>query len=310
VGGGANNQAGDNLGTTSDSQAATVGGGWGNVASGSFSAIGGGTFNQATGDKAVVGGGYDNQSSGSYSVIGGGNQNISSGDIGYVGGGVSNSATGANSSIGGGGYNNATGQYSTVPGGVANTAAGHYSFAAGRGAKANHQGAFVFADSNSFDFASLAVNSFKVRATGGVRFVLGIDGSGNTTWNCVVGNGSSWSCSSDRNLKENLIQVDGQGILQRLSTLPIYNWNGKGIDPSVKHLGPMAQDFFAAFGLGDDDKLISTIDLDGVSLSAIQGLYQIVQEKDARINAQQQAISDLQKRLAAIELRLGLASAK
>jgi len=54
-----------------------------------------------------------------------------------------------------------------------------------------------------------------------------------------------------------------------------------------------------------------------VSLSAIQGLYQIVQEKDARINqlekqnaAQQQALSDLQKRLAAIEARLGLASAK
>src|SRR5262249_10122041 len=58
--------------------------------------------------------------------------------------------------------------YATVPGGVNNTAAGYSSFAAGRRAKANHQGAFVWADSADADFASTASNQFLIRATGGV----------------------------------------------------------------------------------------------------------------------------------------------
>jgi len=157
-----------------------------------------------------------------------------------------------------------------------------------------------------------------VRATGGVRFVLGINASGGMTWSCLVGeNDSQWACSSDRELKENIVPVDRKEILERLVNLPLFTWTAKGKDPSIRHLGPMAQDFHAAYGLGMDDKFISTIDLDGVALSAIQGLYQIVQEKDARIShleqqnaAQQQAINDLQKRLSAIEARLGLASAK
>ncbi len=95
-------------------------------------------------------------------------------------------------------------------------------------------------------FASLVINSaglatiayynasdgdlLKVRATGGVRFVVAIDSDGNTTWSCVVSNGSSWSCSSDRNQKENLTAVDGREVLQRLSDVPIYKWNAKGAD--------------------------------------------------------------------------------
>ena len=53
--------------------------------------------------------------------------------------------------------------------------------------------------------------------------------------------------------------------------------------------------------LGDDDTRIATIDLDGVSLAAIQGLHHLSQEKDARITA-------LEGRLDKIEKKAGLSS--
>ncbi len=65
--------------------------------------------------------------------------------------------------------------------------------------------------------------------------------------------------------------------------MPLSTWNYKAQDDSIRHMGPMAQDFRAAFGLGVSDKLIDTIDPDGVALAAIQGLHSLVQEKDAEI---------------------------
>ena len=93
-------------------------------------------------------------------------------------------------------------------------------------------------------------------------------------------------------------------MLTRLSRVPIYNWNAKGVDPSVRHLGPIAQDFYAAFGLGNDDKTLSTIDLDGVALAAIQGLYEVVQEQDKRIIHLESQVSELQKQNAMLDARL------
>lgn len=62
--------------------------------------------------------------------------------------------------------------------------------------------------------------------------------------------------------------------------------------PSIRHIGPMAQDFHL-IGFGEDDKHISTVDAEGVSVMAIQGQYQIVREKDDRIKSQQQEITAL-----------------
>lgn len=104
--------------------------------------------------------------------------------------------------------------------------------------------------------------------------------------------------TSDRNVKENFAPVDGRDILERLSTIPIEAWNYKNQDPSVRHIGPMAQDFYAAFGVGADDKYIATVDADGVALAAIQRLYQIVQEKDVQI-------AELDARLALLEQKMG-----
>ena len=102
-------------------------------------------------------------------------------------------------------------------------------------------------------------------------------------------NGNSWSVVSDRALKENFVSIDPLDILDKLGEVPIDQWNLVSQDPSIRHMGPVAQDFYAAFGLGESNRHISTTDADGVALATIQGLYQVVQEKDVQIAAQEQA---------------------
>ena len=76
--------------------------------------------------------------------------------------------------------------------------------------------------------------------------------------------------SSDRNRKQNIQDMDYEKILQNLMKMPVYSWQYKGNDR--RHIGPMAQDFHVAFGLGNDDTVISSIDADGVALAAIKAL--------------------------------------
>jgi hypothetical protein len=307
VGGGGGNQAGDNAGSTADRTYATVAGGFFNTASGAFATTIGGRGNLASADSATVGGGHDNTASAIGATVGGGSNNTASDTAATVGGGFNNIASGSYATVSGGYFNTASGDYAMIPGGESNSAPGDYSFAAGRLAKAHNSigvstpGTFIWADSRPYSFFATASDQFRARTTGGAQFVLGLDGVGDPAWTCSVSNGSSWSCSSDRNLKEHLVPVDGRGILRKLSELPIYTWSAKGTAASVRHMGPMAQDFYAAFGLGDDAKLISTIDLDGVSLAAIQALYELSLEKDKQIEALQAFNAELQQRLEALE---------
>jgi hypothetical protein len=116
------------------------------------------------------------------------------------------------------------------------------------------------------------------------------------------------SQSSDRNVKEDFAGVDAQQVLEKVAALPLQSWSYTN-RPGVKHVGPMAQDFHAAFGLnGTDDKHIATVDADGVALAAIQGLNQKLeqqlQQKDAELQSQQQQIGALMERLNALEGRL------
>ena len=199
--------------------------------------------------------------------------------LGTVGGGLNNTASGVAATIAGGFGNTASGYFATVGGGFGNIAAGTGSYVAGSNALNDspaHIGVFLFADNSGAPFRSANANEFAVRATGGVRVVLGVDGAGTPTWSCGASNGNSWACSSDRNLKENLQPVDVAGILQRVAGLPLYLWNAKGTDPNVRHLGPTAQDFMAAFALGNSDKMIGMQDADGVALAAIQRLNHLV----------------------------------
>ncbi len=110
--------------------------------------------------------------------------------------------------------------------------------------------------------------------------------------------------SSDRNAKTALRPIDPQQVLAQVLRLPILSWQYRNEKESVRHIGPMAQDFHSAFHMGDDDKTISTLDSQGVALAAIQGLHRQIQEKDARIQVQQQQIDALSQRLARLEAQL------
>lgn len=109
--------------------------------------------------------------------------------------------------------------------------------------------------------------------------------------------------TSDRNAKQNFTSVNPREVLAKVAALPITEWSYKTIS-DVRHIGPVAQDFYAAFGVGGDDKGISTVDADGVALAAIQGLNEKLGEKEAellRLRAENQGLA---RRLGAIERAL------
>ncbi len=254
----------------------TISGGFNNIADGGTSFVGGGNSNRATGGSAVVGGGNGNQATGYESAICGGSGNIASGDYSVISGGSDNRASGVGS---------------VVVGGTANKAAGRNSLAAGQQAEALHNGTFVWSDDAGTATPSTGENQWVSRASGGYWLY---SNSTETAGVTLPPGGNAWQSVSDRNAKDNFEPVDTADVLKRLSAIPMETWNYKSQDPSIRHIGPMAQDFYSAFGVGEDEKHITTIDADGVALAAIQGLYELVQEKD-------KAITDLNARLAALE---------
>jgi hypothetical protein len=111
----------------------------------------------------------------------------------------------------------------------------------------------------------------------------------------------SWSTLSDRSAKEEFHAVDVREVLDRLVAVPISNWNYKTQDKSIRHLGPMAQDFRAAFNLGEDNRHIAEVDEGGVALAAIQGLNQKVEQQAAQLKEKDEAIQELGKNLAELK---------
>jgi hypothetical protein len=173
VGGGNENQASEAAATVAGGQAndanglnATIGGGTANQASDAAATVAGGQANDASGAWATIGGGFENQASGIAATVAGGQGNNASGACASVGGGRESQASGISATVAGGHGNQAGGYGATVPGGVDNVASGSYSFAAGRRAKANHNGTFVWADATDADFASTGNSQFLIRASG------------------------------------------------------------------------------------------------------------------------------------------------
>jgi hypothetical protein len=198
-----------------------------------------------------------------------------------------------------------------VPGGRINTAQGLRSFAAGHRAKALHEGAFVWGDATDADVASTGNNQFIARASGGVTFFSSTDTTAPAPGVTLPAGASAWTTISDRNSKEHFAPVDGQALLAKLDAIPILTWNWRAQEDSIRHMGPMAQDLYAAFGLGEDDKHIATVDADGVALAAIQALYRLSLEKDeqlrqqqAQIQKQQTLLQELQAELAVVKAQL------
>lgn len=276
-----------------------------NTVTASQGTIGSGRGNTVTASGATVSGGALNNANGDVATVAGGSQNTAVGQGDTVAGGQENTANGSRATVGGGNANLATAFAATVPGGAGNTASGSQSFAAGFRAKATHEGSIVFSGANNYDFPSTATQEFSARASGGVRFVSAVNGSGAPIAGVQLPpGGGAWSSLSDRELKDHFATVEPQQVLERLRALSIDTWNYQSQDSSIRHMGPTAQEFRAAFGLGESDRLISTVDADGVALAAIQGLYQVVLDRDHQVEAQQQRISTLERQYATLESRL------
>ncbi|MFH0981031.1 MAG: tail fiber domain-containing protein [Planctomycetota bacterium] len=287
------------------------------MANGHYSTIAGG-YNNTADAYSFVGGGGDNNASGVGSSISGGYGNTVT-DNGYgsfVGAGSGNTASGQNSFIGAGQYNTASGWYSMVPGGFMTEAGGNYSFAAGYkahvrstalGDPATDNGTFAWADSTYADFISDGANRFLVRASGGTKIY---SNSTATVGVQLFAGGNSWSPISDRNVKENVTPIDAREVLDRLAAIPIAEWNLISQDPAIRHIGPMAQDFYAAFGVGEVETHISSSDADGVALAAIQGLHELVSERDCRIEELAQQNDQLAEQNQQLEARLSALEAK
>ncbi len=294
VGGGRDNRAGDNAGGTDNMPDATVGGGESNFAIARASTVGGGTSNVASGNGATVGGGQLNAASGIVSTIGGGSQNAAIGGASTVGGGTWNCAGGDHSWAGG---NGAKVRPANDPGGgSACRNLGTYPGGSG------DAGTFMWADSQNADVVSTGNNQFLVRANGGVWFgtnsTVSIPAGRfiNTSTGAYLTNTGVWTNASSRALKTGFLAVDPADVLARVLELGISTWRYRASDV-VRHMGPMAEDFHALFGLGGDDVSISTVDASGVALAAIQGLNAKVEGERDALRTENASLRDAQARL-------------
>jgi hypothetical protein len=271
-----------------DPMFAAILGGANNEVTNEFSAVVGGGGNQVAATYSLIGGGESNtiNTNGSYGAIVSGNTNSLSGEYGFIGGGTNNTVSGEGGYIAAGGYNtvsgegavidggfnsSASGTFATIPGGYVNSAAGTYSFAAGARASAANEGSFVWSDGSDGDaiLTSSRAYQFLARASGG--FTLYTNAASTVGAQLAAGSGT-WASLSDRNAKTNIVPLDDATVLDKVASLPISRWSYKS-EHGVRHVGPMAQDFYAAFGVGEDDKHITSIDEDGVALAAIKALH-------------------------------------
>jgi hypothetical protein len=157
---------------------------------------------------------------------------------------------------------------------------------------ASAPGTFVYADrSTPNQIQAFGPNEFHARAAGGVFFYSNPSLSSGVR---LSANASAWSTLSDANSKENFRDLEGGDLLAKLAALSIREWNYKSQPAAVRHVGPTAQDFHAAFGLGEDPLRISTIDADGIALAGVSALAR----ENAALKAQ---LAALTARLDALE---------
>jgi len=282
------------------------------VAAASYGAIVGGNVNNLSGEYGFIGGGSGNHVSSEYGVAAGGINNYVTGEGAYVAGGGYNAAGGEGAVVDGGFNNQAYGTFATIPGGYVNSAGGTYSFAAGARASAAQTGTFVWSDGSDGDtiLTSARAYQFLARASGGVTFWTN---AASTVGAQLAPGSGTWASASDRNLKTDVARIDDAAVLDKVATLPIERWSYKS-ERGVRHVGPMAQDFYAAFGVGADDKHITSIDEDGVALAAIKALHAenaqlrtrlatVTASHSAQIAAMQAQLQILSAQMAALRQR-------
>lgn len=217
-----------------------------------------------------------------------------------------------------GNYNTASGSYALAANtiGVDNVASGNYALQDSTSASANTAVGFnaLSANTSGSNNIALGYQAGLAITTGSSNIDIGNAGfasdvniirigTGQTATylaGTVYGNGVS--LASDRNAKHDFAPINPQAVLAKVSALPITEWQYKVDADGIKHLGPMAQDFHAAFGLnGGDDKHISVVDENGVALAAIQGLDQKLEARDRQLETEN---AELKRQNDALEKRL------
>jgi trimeric autotransporter adhesin len=182
--------------------------------------------------------------------------------------------------------------------GYRNSSRGENSVALGYySATLQRTGSFVASDASSTDTigALTANNQFSARYSGGYRWYtnairsLGVQ---------LLPNATSWSVLSDRNRKRDFRDLEPEDVLARIRRAPVSTWRyDVDTDPSVLHMGPMAQDWQRAFGLNADSLMISQADMDGATLAGIQALDQMALRRQAQIERLRAENAGLRKEL-------------
>ena len=304
IGGGTANKASWSL--TSNAIYSTIGGGAYNTANGQYSAIGGGMNNTTNGNFSTVAGGVDNFAGGDFSFAAGKEALVR--DAVTVGSGTTGDQGTFLWSDSGNNYfwsqtsnefaARATGGFRFV------TAVDSYSGYPTRTFSIAADGAVVIPVddySPSLTLKSTVANDYarlRLQPSSGAYWDIATGGGSSDVfniWRSDKGNiismtpndstnlimmsngahltaGGAWTNSSDRNLKTGFIAVDAKNVLEKVAALPITTWSYKNESSDVRHIGPMAQDFYDTFKLGSDDKSISTVDASGVALAAIKAL--------------------------------------
>ncbi len=285
---------------------------WGNVASGGGSFVGSGVANTAPGYNSVASGGRDNHATNDYATVPGGAFNTAGGQFSFAAGfqakalhpGAFVWADSQNAAF----SSTANDQFLVRATGGARFVGG------GNWDVNNTEGDFrIGTDQYRLKIgvatAGGGAGDVWVRAQGGTgRVFLKTPGGltiysneGQSTGASLAAGSGSWSTLSDRNAKDHFAEVDSREVLAKVATLPVRTWNYKAQDPAVRHIGPTAQDFHAAFNLGENETSISTVDEGGIALAAIQGLNQ---KLEAELKAKDARIAELEARLGKLESRI------
>ena len=169
-------------------------------------------------------------------------------------------------------------------------------------------GTFIWSDGSATaaadTFRNTANNEFAARATGGFRFRTNLGGT--TGCNLPAGSGV-FNCTSSRYTKQNFLAVNGEDVLARLRKVPVTTWNYISEGEKAKHMGPMAEDFYQAFGLGTGNTSIGVQDLAGVSLAAVKTLDERtteLQQKASEVEKLRSEVNELRTANATLEQRL------
>lgn len=227
----------------------------------------------------------------------------------FVFGGAGSSATGQYAAvIGGGNVVSADYGIAIAPGGAtvsgsqsmafgSSSVSGIRSIVIGNFVNCTHNGSLMMGDNTtSTTLNSAASNSFSARYAGGYRLY---SNATLTTGVTMAAGTSGWTNVCDRSLKENVRSVDGEAVLAALRDMPVTEWNYWEADPSIRYMGPMAQDFHRAFGLGGSDSTgINSINADGVAMAAIKALERRTTELRLALEARDAELAILRERLA------------